>query len=238
MKSMKYQKSHITKMNILETSKHCFYEYGYKNTTMRIIGKECNISQSLLYYYFKSKHDVATELMANFYQKSEDVLSQYINQQQEPFLYLLCLCRLLYKEVQKDPKEQRFYEEIFENGNPDRPFTHVLLKAIQEYTHNPSLSLADATIIVSIGDCVWTKLTEMNRTSTLSMTSKEILRITDITRFSYLDIDKSKLEESIACADKIVDSIPIHNFKLISFEPESLSPVNQATENPNKNNSR
>ena len=68
------------------------------------------------------------------------------------------------------------------------------------------------------------------------MTSKEILRITDITRFSYLDIDKSKLEQAIACADQIVDSIPIQNFKLISFDPESLSPVNQATENPNKDN--
>ncbi len=102
---MKYQKSHITKRNILEISKHCFYEYGYKGTTMREIGKQCNISQSLLYYYFKNKQDVVAELMADFYKKSEKLLSEYINQEEHPFLYLLCLCRLLYKEVQKNPKE-------------------------------------------------------------------------------------------------------------------------------------
>ncbi len=84
--------------------------------------------------------------------------------------------------------------------------------------------------MVSIGDCVWTKLIELNRANALSITSKELLRIIDITRFSYLDIDKSKLEKTIAHADEIVDTIPVQNFKLISFEDNPLLPPPKSTE--------
>lgn len=215
---MKYRKSYATKMKMLEVIKHCFYENGYTGTTMREIGRRCNISQSLLYYYFRSKQDAAMELMADFYAKTEQILMGYINEYEQPFLYLLCLCRLLYKEVTKDPKELRFYEEIFHEANPYRPFSKTMLKAIRHYTKNPDLTMADAIVVVSIGDSVWARLVDMTKNGDLNLTIKEILHITDITRFSYLNIDRSQLEKEIAQAEKIVEAIPIQNIKLISYQ--------------------
>ncbi|MEG0076111.1 MAG: helix-turn-helix domain-containing protein, partial [Eubacterium sp.] len=35
------------------------YEVGFKKTTMRSIAEEAGMNQGLIYYYFKSKYDLA-----------------------------------------------------------------------------------------------------------------------------------------------------------------------------------
>lgn len=67
-----------TKENILNTAKQLFYEQGYTRTTTRQIAEKLGISQSNLFYYFKTKDDILKTLMQIYYKNlSEQIIENY-----------------------------------------------------------------------------------------------------------------------------------------------------------------
>lgn len=67
-----------TKENILNTAKQLFYEQGYAETTTRQIAEKLGISQSNLFYYFKTKDDILKTLMQIYYKNlSKQIIESY-----------------------------------------------------------------------------------------------------------------------------------------------------------------
>lgn len=51
------------KQEILEAAKKCFSRYGYEKATLDDIGKIVGLNKASLYYYYKSKEAIFTELI-------------------------------------------------------------------------------------------------------------------------------------------------------------------------------
>lgn len=49
--------------DILKAASSCFLRYGYEKTTLDDIGKIVGLNKASLYYYFKSKEDICTEVI-------------------------------------------------------------------------------------------------------------------------------------------------------------------------------
>ena len=53
------------KDTIIEVAKVVFSEFGVEKTTLDDIGVRCEMKKSSLYYYFKNKEDIFTEVVNN-----------------------------------------------------------------------------------------------------------------------------------------------------------------------------
>jgi AcrR family transcriptional regulator len=52
-----------TRTILLNTATNLFYQKGYPNTTIREIGQKANISNSIIYHYFKNKEEMLFEII-------------------------------------------------------------------------------------------------------------------------------------------------------------------------------
>lgn len=57
------QDSALTKANIIDAAEELFAEKGYDGTGIMEIARKAGVPKSLIYYYFKSKDEILTELM-------------------------------------------------------------------------------------------------------------------------------------------------------------------------------
>jgi len=48
---------------ILRAAQHTFLKYGFKKITLEDIAEECGIKKTALYYYFKSKEEILSEMI-------------------------------------------------------------------------------------------------------------------------------------------------------------------------------
>jgi len=56
-------KADLKKQRIITVAKSCFTQYGYDKTTLDDIGKKLGLNKSSLYYYFKNKEEIFTEVV-------------------------------------------------------------------------------------------------------------------------------------------------------------------------------
>ena len=59
------------KRNILKAASACFARYGYEKTTLDDIGKLVGLNKASLYYYYKNKEEIYTEVI---YSETEDFM--------------------------------------------------------------------------------------------------------------------------------------------------------------------
>lgn len=64
------------KLKILETAEALFAQRGFDATGIDLIAKTAGITKSLIYYYFKSKDEILSELFQNFVLKSIEMKKQ------------------------------------------------------------------------------------------------------------------------------------------------------------------
>lgn len=57
--------SDIKKQKILSAAKECLSRYGYEKTTLSDIGKMVGLNKASLYYYYKNKEEILTEVVFN-----------------------------------------------------------------------------------------------------------------------------------------------------------------------------
>jgi AcrR family transcriptional regulator len=62
---------------ILKAASSCFSRYGYEKTTLDDIGKLVGLNKASLYYYFKNKEDICTEVV---YKEANDFKSGIIDE--------------------------------------------------------------------------------------------------------------------------------------------------------------
>lgn len=92
---------------ILKVAGKLFLEYGYKETSIRQIARELNISPGLIGYYFPSKRDIAIELFSRKLKAFMELEKQYVSED-DPVLRSAVLIRLQIT-VLSSPMFRKFY---------------------------------------------------------------------------------------------------------------------------------
>lgn len=91
------------KQLIYDTAKSLFFSEGYQ-VGFRRIAQEIGVSQGLITYHFKSKHQIAIEIYKEDYQILSSYLKYCINPDEDIFLYVVgfyVLCLLIIKANQQ-----------------------------------------------------------------------------------------------------------------------------------------
>lgn len=92
---------------ILETAGRLFLEYGYKETSIRQIARELDVSPGLIGYYFSTKRDIAVELFSRQLDRFLDLTKQYVGED-DPVLRSAVLIKLQIT-VLSSPVFNKFY---------------------------------------------------------------------------------------------------------------------------------
>lgn len=114
------------KEDILKASYELFIEQGYHKASMRQIAAKAGVSLGLAAYHFKSKKDIALEIINRKFDILAAITEQYAGQKEEPILYsalLVCLNYTVFSSERflafyKDAlREDIFFEVIAHSGN-------------------------------------------------------------------------------------------------------------------------
>lgn len=90
---MAYKKSEETRKKILEISRTLFAEKGFYGTELKEIAKAAGMAHTGVYYYFKRKEDIASEL---YTLKTDEILSMVDSFREREGVTPLYLCILHY----------------------------------------------------------------------------------------------------------------------------------------------
>lgn len=212
---MAYEKSVLTKEKIIKKSKYVFSKNGYKKTTMRMIAIEADINPSLVYYYFNGKRDVVVEIMNEFAEKMERVLEKHVEPEENYFVFMICLIRLIYREISKNEKEENFYNDIFAYVPPRKPILAKWYKALKLLTGDENLTVEKVKIALIIGGSIWSGLVYAKQSNEININMEHLLDIVDIMRFSYLQISMKTINKSVEAANDILKRVPIQDVRLL-----------------------
>ena len=105
----KYKKSADTKQKILETTVSLVLENGYANLNIKDIADRLEMPRSLIYYYFKNRDDIMTDLYYNTYQKISSLAERLVQDQENPLLHLIVKYILHYRYVIQNAVLREFY---------------------------------------------------------------------------------------------------------------------------------
>ena len=81
-----------TRAILLNVATNLFYQKGYPNTTIREIGQKANISNSIIYHYFRNKEEMLFEIIQV---SSRDLINALVKIQQEVKDPVECLKEML-----------------------------------------------------------------------------------------------------------------------------------------------
>ena len=95
----KYKKSADTKQKILETTVSLVLENGYANLNIKDIADRLEMPRSLIYYYYKNRDDIMTELYYSTYGKLSDLAVRLVKDRDDPILHLIAKYILHYRFV-------------------------------------------------------------------------------------------------------------------------------------------
>ena len=108
------KKQENKKEEILKVSRGFFIEQGYEKTSMRQIAAAADVSLGLVAYHFKTKRDIALEIVQRMYHRFAAFAKMYVNRHRNPILYSGLLVNLNYM-VFSSEKYEAFYRDILRN---------------------------------------------------------------------------------------------------------------------------
>lgn len=90
------------KEEILQTARKHFLSEGYEKTSMRLIASETQVSLGLVAYHFKSKREIAAEILRRIFNRLRGYAKMYVNRHEEPMLYSAVLVQLNYMVMSRE----------------------------------------------------------------------------------------------------------------------------------------
>lgn len=96
---------------LLKIAYQMFLEKGYFKTGVREIARAANVTPGLITYHFKTKREMAVEIVKGKMKQFTDITRQYVDWDKEPILYSAVLERLTYS-VFSSPRFYDFYRDI------------------------------------------------------------------------------------------------------------------------------
>ncbi|MEG0509590.1 MAG: TetR/AcrR family transcriptional regulator [Eubacterium sp.] len=210
---MAYQKSKETKAKILEIVKRSFYEVGFKKTTMRAIAEEAGMNQGLIYYYFKSKYDLAHYIIDDHFYRASTLFRKYLNPDDDLFLFTLVLIRAVLREVYCNPKDLELYLHAYEKPYCDWSQVEYCMLICQEHGISIDQKTAEVAVLLTTG--AWSQLYFNNELLSEKVDLNEIRDTTDILRWCYLGFPKEEVIEKIKNAYAVLETIPLLEIPLL-----------------------
>lgn len=110
---MAYKKSEETRRNILETASRLFAEKGYYATEVKDIASGAGMAHTGIYYYFKSKQDIASEI---YIERTDKIIRQVaeIKEKDDPSPLFLCVLQyvLIVQQLAFDPVTESYFFDM------------------------------------------------------------------------------------------------------------------------------
>lgn len=79
-------KGEAAKEKLIKTARHLFKHQGYKNTTIEEISTLSGVKRGNLYFYFKSKEDLAYAVIDRALEKEFPLLDRLMGGQSDPLM--------------------------------------------------------------------------------------------------------------------------------------------------------
>ncbi|MDQ3291636.1 MAG: TetR/AcrR family transcriptional regulator [Bacteroidota bacterium] len=95
----KLNKDEIIKAAILKGGQRLFQQFGLNKTTMEDIAKSIGKGKSTLYYYYKSKEEIFSEVILKEMQSVFEATQKAVNETESAFEKLRAFALIRYKEI-------------------------------------------------------------------------------------------------------------------------------------------
>lgn len=135
------------RQEILSVARKLFLQQGYDATSVRQIAQQLDISLGLVSYYFKTKRDIAVEILDIQMQKQKELLSEYVSQRDDPILYSGALTRLQC-QIMSSPRFQLFYKDALREDIYFDQISHSGIDTYRFINEKYQLGLSDDYLIL------------------------------------------------------------------------------------------
>lgn len=116
-----YPAGELTKKKLYETAKEVFYEKGYNNATLKEICLRADVKQSVFFYHYKDKGEIAKLLYTNFGEQHVSMINNEIlkNSYTKNLIINTCVCTaVFYFNTLDEPNLNRFWGEMYLDNMP------------------------------------------------------------------------------------------------------------------------
>lgn len=206
--------------NILQAATKLFYEQGYHATYMENIAEACEITKPLITYYFKTKSNLARQVIETFLadHKNRIALKLYneyfINRRTDMQVSTAVEIRLHDMLHLCDPHVMRFIKELADDKYEDTfPDNSVLLYKIHDRRYHLKVNhQADEIAMISraaMASSLSIKLAYDN--GQLNCTLEECLDYLTRVHFILMRIDEARIDAIIAESKAVLEQV---NFEI------------------------
>ena len=206
-----------TKSQIIQAAKEVFYEVGYTNATMQIITKKIDSASSLITYHFKTKENLAREILSEFYNGVYAFLEE--NQIRFSSLLLQDICAecISLKQAFCDENTARFCMELdmidtAYRFSDDRNILHLesLLNELGMSSPRNLLHLVNQSAAAARRD-----LYLRNNYSTIAPRLNEMIAYLSAIKYRLLKIDHELIDGCLAESFAMMENVDYQKVKLL-----------------------
>lgn len=122
-----YEAGDKTKQKLFETAKTLFYEKGYTDTTMKEVCMVSGIKQSVFYYHYKDKKELAEKIYTDFGERHMTAVlncfrkEHYNSAYDSDIAMNNCVTMaLFFKNSFEDEKLNRFWAQMYVENQPEQ----------------------------------------------------------------------------------------------------------------------
>lgn len=210
-----YKNGNKTRIKILEASKKLFYENGYKNTRIEMIGKSIDKPKSLVNYHFHKKSDILVVIIRDFQQRIYDYILSSLDCKHliKYFVYN----KAYYHLLNYDSKTSKFSQEVLNTNdrtidtykNFQTIFRDIVKYMKLENITNDNIILKEISFFGSNRE-----LMNNYYKGTLDMTLDDVINLININSCKLLGIPNIKINECNIKSDEMYNSLDFFNLKL------------------------
>lgn len=207
-------KNNPSRSLILNSARKNFYMRGYKNTSIRMIASELDMSNVNLFNYFKNKREILKALFDNFFDSMYFPLKQIMQEYDHPVQAMLVGLNILQYSMSYNRRLSELISEALEEDIIVTIFVRNLLPFCKEIADRFSLQkISDNALIYTLYSFYESTMSINNRVAKKELNfSQDFLRVQHTQLFYRLFyLNKLDFESEEKQALEIAKSYNYHN---------------------------
>ena len=206
-----------SRSRILQAAKSCFYENGYKKTTIAMIAERAEVPQSLVNYYFKKD-----ALLLQIHEDYITSILRFVEEQVGNRLDNILQGHLLMQQIQqmgiyRDAKCAEVYRYMVDNGLLSPRLTEIvdtyLLGCIKEFGIDLSPERYRQYLVAQYG--AHRELVRVYLRTYDPVESKRLFYFTGTISLRLAGVGEEMIEENIQKADRLLDEIDTSRIRFL-----------------------
>lgn len=213
------EKRSAVREKIVENSKKLFKQHGFNATSMQMIADACNVSKSLVKYYFPKKEDISSFIM----KKHLDSIRAYVKTLDEVkndavLAYVLTM-KIYYADIYGNESVNRFNKEALmdASGKKMTNETSNMDEVYKEIIAQYNLSLSDKMFFIRkiqiMGSQVF--LIDASENPESEITDSERFEGAIYSTLSLLGVGAFYCNDAIAKANRIYENNDLPHFSML-----------------------